>query len=241
MTQTAPRPEAGAVENQESQRAKGAEEIGKSLLRDTNMDTFKNIQEFGKMDQSVIQSMGLASADQLLGNGNGVGDKQLNPKPGGSNDSLTPGEGSRSQRDAFPEERQKQIQDQVKREMSPTEKEQYSKEEAALKDYEAQYRRWAMGTGGGAPPERPSTPMHGTVEQRSQERQQQIAEQARQEYGPVGQSELGRQMREHDRKTEEFYKSRNPAGTGDWRKPPEPPPMVREYYDKVRRITDSKN
>ncbi|MBN9396595.1 MAG: hypothetical protein J0H83_15205 [Candidatus Melainabacteria bacterium] len=148
---------------------------------------------------------------------------------------------SRSERGAFDEDSKKQIDDQTKRELTPVAKSIYDKEERSLSDYNRELRKWSMGTGGGPMPERPATPVHDAVKERAAAREKEIEKQAKDEYGPIGKSELKRQMRDHDEKIDKFYKSFNPAGTGDWRKAPEPPALVKEYYDKVKRIIASKN
>lgn len=173
----------------------------------------------------------------------GVSEILKNMNGGDKNQPLLDDKGSesRSERGAFDEGSKKQIEDQTKRELNPVAKSMYDKEEKSLQDYDSQVRRWGMGTGGGPMPERPSTPVHDAVKERAAAREKEIEKQAKDEYGPIGKSELKRQMRDHDEKTDKFYKSINPAGTGDWRKAPEPPALVKEYYDKVKRIIASKN
>lgn len=216
MTQTTTRTEAGGLENKEPREKLAASETGKTLLDDVKM------QDFGKpiynpdASNKMMKDLGLPSASDLLG-------------------------GSYSEHGAISEKQHKQVEDQIKKEMNPEQRGKYAKEEESLKDYERRIMVWGMGTGGGKPPERPDTPMHDEVKRRAAEREKEATTKARDEYGPLGKSMLDKEMREHDEATRKFYKSINWAGTGDWRKPPEAPPMVKEYYNKVRKQINARD
>lgn len=255
MTQTTTRTEAGGLENKEPREKLAASETGKTLLDDVKM------QDFGKpiynpdASNKMMKDLGLPSASDLLGKGDQSKTNGDNPNgkaepisgKGGDDKSLkdmpidTSNKGSYSEHGAISEKQHKQVEVQIKKEMNPEERGKYAKEEQSLKDYERRSMVWGMGTGGGKPPERPDTPMHDEVKRRAAEREKEATTKAKDEYGPLGKSMLDKEMREHDEATRKFYKSINWAGTGDWRKPPEAPPLVKEYYDKVRKQINARD
>lgn len=133
------------------------------------------------------------------------------------------------------------IEENVVKNMSPREKDQYDQEERQKEEYNRKWMAWAtqLNIAGEPPPEPPNLPMHEEVTRRVKDIENKVTEQIRAEMSPVDRARLDKQMKEYEEAFEEATRIRNPMGTGEgWKPRPIPPALVQDYYDRVREAVD---
>ena len=133
------------------------------------------------------------------------------------------------------------LNDHVMKNLSPKEKDAYKAEEKQLDEYNRKWISWATQAtiNPGPPPEMPKLPMHDEVNRRVKAMEKQITEQIRSEISPHDCERLDRQMKEYADAYRESQRIHNPMGTGEgFRRPPKPPAVVQDYYNRVREAVD---
>lgn len=133
------------------------------------------------------------------------------------------------------------IREHVTKNLSSKEKAAYDCEEKAIEEYNRKWMQWAtqMSMFPGSPPEMPKLPMHDEVDRRVRQTEKQITEQIRSEMSPHDRARLDKQMKDYEEAYRESQRIHNPYGTGEpFRRPPEPPLVVRDYYQRVKEAAD---
>lgn len=126
------------------------------------------------------------------------------------------------------------LEKKVVERMSPEERQRYDQEEAKLAQYRKDVAAWSMSTVIPPPPmpEHPATEMHDEAERRVQQAERKIRDEIRSNMSPAERDQFDKEEAAYNQ--ERSRGIRNPAGTGEFREPPVPGPVMRVYYERIR-------
>lgn len=132
-----------------------------------------------------------------------------------------------------------QMQKQIVEGMGRTDQEIFRRQNNAMRDYEDEAFHGLL-AGKGLNASKPMVSLYNRVQEKIKERTDEYKRKAQDEFGPEGKLELRKQMREHDRSMASHFKGVNEKRISGNDPLPEPPPMVKEYYAKVKRLINTR-
>lgn len=133
-----------------------------------------------------------------------------------------------------------QLRRSVEGQMTPKEREQFERENEAIKKYKDTQREDAikMTMEARCPAKYPDTPMHDAIQKRMEAAQRQIETEVLKGMTPQERREFATQMAKYKRELKDNWSIKDPLGTGGFAPGPEPGPAVLDYYKRIAAATD---
>lgn len=136
------------------------------------------------------------------------------------------------------------VRDQLRRsvegQMTPKEREQFERENEAIKKHKDAQREDAikMTMEARCPAKFPDTAMHDAIQKRMTAAQRQIETEVLKDMTPQERGDFARQMDRYKRDLKDYSSAKDPLGTGGFAPVPEPGPAVLDYYKRIAAATD---